>query len=233
MGASLLQDFNFTSGILSLTRYDRVKLAFQPRNTLFSRGHPQFSRLPTLAYFNSPEVTGFSVTLQSFNALGPGHSDLTSVHPIPDIIDEIHPTLLLDSHAKSKPSMLLQRLPHNLNRRRIRGICQCRYSANKEFPAAIISKMRGWLRACRPSYTMLRGSTNLQGRRAPLVRIWHSVCPRREISNKKKAFSKTKLILKVERDWMVQDTDLERSWENIADLNKIAPHHMGRLEGHR
>ncbi|MQM23066.1 hypothetical protein Taro_056127 [Colocasia esculenta] len=39
-------------------------------------------------------------------------------------------------------------------------------------------------------------------------------------------------ILKVERDWMVQDTDLERSWENIAK-NKIAPHNMGRLEGYR
>ncbi|MQL83162.1 hypothetical protein Taro_015651, partial [Colocasia esculenta] len=129
--------------------------------------------------------------------------------------------------------MLLQRLSNNFNRRRVRGIHQCRYSANKEFPTAIISKMRGWLHPCGPSYTMLRGSTNLQGRRALLVRIWHSICPRKEISSKEKAVSKTKLILKVERDWMVQDTDLERSWENIANLNKIAPHYMERLEGHR
>ncbi|MQM15792.1 hypothetical protein Taro_048746 [Colocasia esculenta] len=129
--------------------------------------------------------------------------------------------------------MLLQRLSNNFNGRRVCGVCQCRYSANKEFPAAIISKMRGWLRPCRPSYTMLRGSTNLQERRALLVKIRHNVCPRREISSKEKAVSKTKLILKVERDWMVQDTDLEKSWENMANLHKTAPHHMGRLEGHR
>ncbi|MQL93144.1 hypothetical protein Taro_025783 [Colocasia esculenta] len=127
--------------------------------------------------------------------------------------------------------MLLQHLSNNFNGRRVCGVCQCRYPANKEFPAAIISKMRGWLRSCMPSYTMLRESTNLQRRRAVLVRIWHSVCPGKEIS-KRKAVSKTELILKVERDWMVQDTDLERSWENIAK-NKIAPHHMGRLEGYR
>ncbi|MQM00864.1 hypothetical protein Taro_033614 [Colocasia esculenta] len=231
--ASLFGIFNFISGILILTRYCLAKLAFQPSNILFSCGHPQFSRLPTLAHFSNLEVTGFSVALQSFNSPGPGRLDLTGVHPVPNIGDKIHPTLLLDSHAKGGSGMLLQRLLNNFNRRRVCGVCQCLYSANKEFPAAVISKMRGWLRACRPSYTMLRGSTNLQERRALLVRIRHSVCPRREISNKKKAVSKTKLILKVERDWMVQDMDLERSWENIADLNKIALHHMGRLEGHR
>ncbi|MQM00561.1 hypothetical protein Taro_033299, partial [Colocasia esculenta] len=227
MEASLFGVFNFIPSILILTRYCLAKLAFQPSNTLFSCGHPQFSRLPTLAHFSNLEVTGFIVALQSFIPPGPGRLDLTGVHPVPNIGDKIHPTLLLDSHAKGRSDMLLQRLSNNFKRHRVHGICQCRYSANKEFPAAIISKMRGWLRACRPSYTMLRGSTNLQGRRALLVRIRHSVCPRKEISSKEKA------ILKVERDWMVQDTDLERSWENIADLNKIAPHHMGRLEGHR
>ncbi|MQM02542.1 hypothetical protein Taro_035311 [Colocasia esculenta] len=77
---------------------------------------------------------------------------------------------------------------------------------------------------------MLRGSTNLQGRRAAFVRIRHSICPRKEISSKEKAVNKTKLV---ERGLTVQDMDLERSWENIADLHKTAPHHMGRLEGHR
>ncbi|MQM06633.1 hypothetical protein Taro_039460 [Colocasia esculenta] len=231
--ASFFGVFNFIAGILILGRSCLAKLAFQPSNTFFSCGHPQLSRLLTLAHFSNPEITGFSVALQSFNPPGPGRFDLTGVHPVPNIGDKIHPTLLLDSHAKGRSGMLLQRLSNNFNRRRVRGIHQCRYSANKEFPAAIISKMRGWLHPCGPSYTMLRRSTNLQGWRAVLARIWHSICPRKEISSKEKAVSKTKLSLKVERDWMVQDTDLERSWENIADLNKIAPHYMGRLEGHR
>ncbi|MQL91478.1 hypothetical protein Taro_024084 [Colocasia esculenta] len=75
-----------------------------------------------------------------------------------------------------------------------------------------------------------------QGEHQPptlLVKIRHNVCPRREISSKEKAVNKTKLILKVGRDWMVQDTDHEKSWENMANLHKTAPHHTGRLEGHR
>ncbi|MQL95416.1 hypothetical protein Taro_028089 [Colocasia esculenta] len=139
-------------------------------------------------------VTGISVALQSFNPPGPGHFDLTGVYYVPNIVDKIHPTLLLDSHAKGRPGMLLQCLSNNLNRRWVRGIHQCRYSANKEFPTAVISKMRGWLHPCGPSYTMLRESTNLQGRRAVLVRIWHSICPRKEISSKEKAVSETKLV---------------------------------------
>ncbi|MQL91337.1 hypothetical protein Taro_023955 [Colocasia esculenta] len=63
MGASLFGIFNFISGISILTRYCLAKLAFQPSNTLFSCGHPQFSRLPTLAHFSNLEVTGFSVAL--------------------------------------------------------------------------------------------------------------------------------------------------------------------------
>ncbi|MQL86260.1 hypothetical protein Taro_018791 [Colocasia esculenta] len=35
--------------------------------------------------------------------------------------------------------------------------------------------------------------------------------PRKRNQQQEKAVSKTKLILKVERDWMVQDMDLERS----------------------
>ncbi|MQM09939.1 hypothetical protein Taro_042825 [Colocasia esculenta] len=196
--ASLFGTFNFISGILSLTRYCLAKLAFQPSNTLFSCGHPQFSRLLTLAHFSNLEIIGFSIALQSFKSLGPGRLNLTGVHPVPNIGDKIHPTLLLDSHAKGRSRMLLQRLSNNFNGRRVCGVCQCRYSANKEFPAAIISKMRGWLRPFRPSYTMLRGSTNLQERRALLVKVRHNVCPRREISNKKKAVSKTKLVGRLE-----------------------------------
>ncbi|MQL68011.1 hypothetical protein Taro_000326 [Colocasia esculenta] len=122
--------------------------------------------------------------------------------------------------------MLLQRLSNSFNRRRVRGIHQCRYSANQEFPAAIISKMRGWLH---PWGAPISKGGELSSSEFGTV----SAQKKKEISSKEKAVSKTKLILKVERDWMVQDTDLERSWENIADLNKIAPHHMGRLEGHR
>ncbi|MQL69722.1 hypothetical protein Taro_002014, partial [Colocasia esculenta] len=224
--ASLFGTLSFISGILSLTRYCLAKLAFQP-------SHPQLSRLLTLAHFSSLGIIGFSIALQSFKSLGPGHLNLASVHPVPNIGDKIHPTLLLDSHAKGGSRMLLQRLSNSFNGRRVCGVCQCRYSANKEFPAAIISKMRGWLRPFRPSYTMFRGSTNLQGRRAAFVKIRHNVCPRREISSKEKAVSKTKLILKVERDRMVQDADFERSWENMAKLHKTVPHHMGRLEEHR
>ncbi|MQM23104.1 hypothetical protein Taro_056166, partial [Colocasia esculenta] len=188
--ASLFGIFNFISGILSLTRYCLAKLAFQPSNTLFSCGHPQFSRLPTLAHLSNLEIIGFSIALQSFKSLGPGRLNLTGVHPVPNIGDKIHPTLLLDSHAKGRSGMLLQRLSNNFNGRRVCGVCQCRYSTNKEFPAAIISKMWGWLRLCRPSYTMLRGSTNLQGRRAAFVRIRHSVCPGKEISSKKKLLAR-------------------------------------------
>ncbi|MQL88686.1 hypothetical protein Taro_021251 [Colocasia esculenta] len=155
--ASLFGVFNFISGILILGRSRLAKLAFWPSNTLFSCGHPQLSRLLTLAYFSNLEVTGFSVALQSFNPPGPGRFNLTDVYPVPNISDKIHPTLLLDSHAKCRSGMLLQRPSNNFNGRR---------------------------------------------------------------------------ILKVERDWMVQDTDLERSWEDIAK-NKIAPHHMRRLEGHK
>ncbi|MQM01849.1 hypothetical protein Taro_034598, partial [Colocasia esculenta] len=136
------------------------------------------------------EIIGFSIALQSFDPLSPGRLHPTGVHPVPNIGDESHPTLLLDSHAKGGSSMLLQRLPNDFNWRRVCGVCQCRNSANKEFPAAIISKVRSRLRSCRPSYTMLWGSTNLKGRRAAFVRIRHNICPRKKSAAKKKLLTR-------------------------------------------
>ncbi|MQL84342.1 hypothetical protein Taro_016845 [Colocasia esculenta] len=148
--------------------------------------------------------------------------------------------------------MLLQRLSNNFNRRRVCGVCQCRNSANKEFPAAIISKMRGWLCSCRPSYTMLRGSTNLQGRRAAFVKIRHSICPRKRNQQQEKkllarqswlseiGWSRMRILKRAGKIWRSCIKLFPIIWKGWRDIGRIClvkasastcgvPHLKGRL----